>query len=102
MNYAYTTGNSSYDPNGALHVIYEEGRNALVIAEFIIPQMLAFLKEFTAEFAQQKQASLATQNAGDANALALQAQLPIPISYTLFNEAPYVPSTAEAATEIGT
>lgn len=102
MNYAYENGNSSYDPTGAIHVIYEEGRNALAIAEFLMPQLNMFLQMFVAQFSKQKQASLLSTNTGNAAALALQAQLPIPISYTMFNEAPYVPSTAEAATEIGT
>lgn len=102
MNYAYANGNSSYDPNGAIHVLYEEGRNALAIDEFMLPQVSTFLKTFTAQFAQQKQSSLLTTNAGNAAALALQAQLPSPISYTMYNEALCVPSTAEAATEIGT
>jgi len=34
-------------------------------------------------------------------ALALQAAIPIPISFSVFNETLYIPSTAEAATEIG-
>lgn len=102
MNYAYTNGNASYDPNGAIHVLYEEGRNALAIAEFMLPQINMFMKQFVAQFTTQKQMELLTTNTGNAAALALQAQLPIPISYTMYNEAPYVPSTAEAATEIGT
>lgn len=102
MNYAYTNGNSSYDPNGSIQVYYEEGRNALAIAEFMFPQIVAFLKAFTADFAQQKQASLLAANAGNAAALALQAKLPFPVSYTLQDQVTYTPFTVEAATEIGT
>lgn len=102
MNYAYTNGNTSYDPNGGIQAYYEEGRNALAIDEFILPQALAILKAFTEQFAKQKQASLLTTNVGNAAALALQAAVPIPISYTLQNRVPYLPTTVEAATEIGT
>jgi hypothetical protein len=102
MNYAYNKGNTSYDPTGSIHMIYEEGRNELAINGLAYPQALTFLNSFVLSFAQQKQRSLATTNAGNAAALARQAENPIPIGYSIFNTAPYVPSTAEAATEIGT
>ena len=102
MNYAYDMGNMSYDPTGSIHLIFEEGRNALTIDESAYPEALRFLNSFVLEFARTKHRSLATSNAGNATALARQAQNPIPISFSVFNTAPYVPSTAEAATEIGT
>jgi hypothetical protein len=102
MNYAYNEGNTSYDPTGSIHMIYEEGRNALAIDEFVYPEALRFLNSFMLSFAQQKLRSLMTTNAGNASALARQVENPIPIGYSIYNTAPYVPSTAEAATEIGT
>jgi len=102
MNHAYSVGNSSYDPSWSVQVFYEEGRNSLAIDEFVLPILNQFLNKFVMSFALQKQRSLAASNAGDVAALARQAQNPIPISYTLINTAPYEPSTAEAATEIGT
>lgn len=102
MNYAYETGNSSYDPTGSVHVYYGEGRNALAIDEFAYPSVLGLLNSFVAQFAKMKQASLAATNAGNVAALTRQTETPIPISFSIFNMAPYVPSTAEAATEIGT
>jgi hypothetical protein len=102
MNHAYSIGNSSYDPTWSVQVFYEEGRNSLAVDEFIYPFALEFLNKFVTTFALQKQRSLASANAGDATALARQAENPIPISFTLINIAPYVPTTAEAATEIGT
>lgn len=102
MNYALQNGNASYDPTGAIHVIYQEGRNAYAISEFMLPQISSFAFGFVSQFTKQKQASLLQANTGDAAALALQAQTPIPISYSMYNIAPAVPTTAEAATEIGT
>ena len=102
MNYAYSVGNSSYDPSWSVQVFYEEGRNSLAISEFVFPLITEFLGKFLMSFTLQKQRSLAATNAGDAAALARQAQNPIPISYTIINTAPYTPTTAEAATEIGT
>jgi hypothetical protein len=102
MNYAYSVGNTSYDPTGSIQMIYEEGRNALAIDEFVYPIVLSFLNSFVLEFAKKKHQSLLTSNSGNVTALALQAQNPIPISFSVFNTAPYVPTTAEAATEIGT
>lgn len=102
MNYAYNTGNTSYDPKGSVHIIYEEGRNSLAINEYAYPAMIGFMDSFVFAFAKQKQESLLTSNAGNSAALARQAQTPIPIGYSIYNTAPYVPSTAEAATEIGT
>jgi hypothetical protein len=83
-------------------VYYEEGRNALTIDEIGYPVLLDFLTDFVMSFTKQKQQSLAASNAGNAAALARQADNPIPVAYTLFNTAPDTPSTAEAATEIGT
>ena len=102
MDHAYSVGNSSYDPSWSVQVFYEEGRNSLVLDEFVLPILNQFLNKFVMSFALQKQRSLAASNAGDAAALARQAQNPIPISYKLVDTAPYEPSTAEAATEIGT
>ncbi|KAF8860058.1 hypothetical protein BDZ45DRAFT_741661 [Acephala macrosclerotiorum] len=102
MNYAYNEGNTSYDPTGSVHVIYEEGRNTLAIDEYAYPAVITFMNSFVMQFAKQKQASLLTANTGNATPLERQAQNPIPIGYSIYNTAPYVPSTAEAATEIGT
>lgn len=101
MNYAYNEGNTSYDPTGSVHIIYEEGRNALAINEYAYPAILTFMNSFVQQFAKQKQDSLLTANAGNSAALTRQAQTPIPIGYSVYNTAPYIPSTAEAATEIG-
>lgn len=102
MNHAYDVGNTSYDPTGSVQLLYEEGRNALAIDEFGYPSVLSFLNSFVMQFAQMKQRSLMAANTGDAAALARQAENPIPVSFSIFNTAPYIPSTAEAATEIGT
>jgi len=102
MNHAYNVGNSTYDPSGSVQMIYEEGRNALAINTLGYGPITSFLNDFVMKFAKQKQDSLVTQNAGNAAALARQVANPIPISFSIFNTAPYIPSTAEAATEIGT
>ena len=102
MNYAYENGNSSYDPSGSIQAYYEEGRNTLVLAEFALPILQNLLSTFVLEFAKQKQRNLTAANSGNAAALERQTAIPIPIAYSLYNEAPAVPSTAEAATEIGT
>ncbi|CZT13920.1 related to SNG1 Probable transporter conferring resistance to nitrosoguanidine (MNNG) when overexpressed-unknown biological function [Rhynchosporium agropyri] len=102
MNYAYENGNTSYDPTGSVHLIYEEGRNALTINTLAYPTILSFMRDFVSKFAKQKQSSLRTANIGDTAAVERQIENPIPISFSVFNTAPYVPSTAEAATEIGT
>ncbi|KAH9209408.1 hypothetical protein DL95DRAFT_309926 [Leptodontidium sp. 2 PMI_412] len=102
MNYAYTTGNTSYDPTGSIHLVYEEGRNALTINDLAYPKILSFMNDFVLRFAKQKQNSLRMTNSGDSSAWERQIENPIPVSFTVFNTAPYIPSTAEAATEIGT
>ncbi|KAH7319094.1 hypothetical protein BKA65DRAFT_569272, partial [Rhexocercosporidium sp. MPI-PUGE-AT-0058] len=102
MNYAYNNGNARYDPAGSIHLIYEEGRNALTINDLGYPKVIGFMNDFVMKFAKQKQNSLRTANARDNAALERQLETPIPVSFTVFNTAPYIPSTAEAATEIGT
>lgn len=39
MNYAYQNGNESYDPTGAIEVLYQEARNTLVVDEIIQPSV---------------------------------------------------------------
>ena len=102
MNYAYNTGNSSYDPTGSIQLIYEEGRNALTINNSAYPKILSFMNDFVLKFTKQKQNYLRIANAGNSAALERQVETPIPVGFTVFNTAPYIPSTAEAATEIGT
>ncbi|KAK6613994.1 MNNG and nitrosoguanidine resistance protein [Botrytis cinerea] len=103
MNHAYETGDDLYDPNSAIHVFYEEARNALVIGGAVYPKLLEFLNEFVLEFTKQKQnAFLQGTNGSDMVALQRQVQNPVAAGFTVFNMAPAIPSTAEAATEIGT
>jgi len=102
MNYAYNNGNASYDPSGSVQLVYEEARNSLVIGGLGYPNVISFLNDFVLSFTKQKQDSLLAANTGNAAALARQAATPIPIGFNIYNAAPYVPSTAEAATEIGT
>ncbi|EDO02219.1 hypothetical protein SS1G_04695 [Sclerotinia sclerotiorum 1980 UF-70] len=103
MNHAYEVGDEPYDPNQAISVFYEESRNALVIAQAVYPKLLDFLNKFVLEFTKQKQSSLLQGiNGSDVTALQRQAQNPVAAGFTVFNMAPATPSTAEAATEIGT
>ncbi|QSZ28522.1 hypothetical protein DSL72_003020 [Monilinia vaccinii-corymbosi] len=103
MNHAYEVGDEAYDPESAIHVLYEEARNALVIGEVVYPRLLGFLNEFVLEFTKQKQLSLMqSTNGSDVMALQRQVQNPVAVGFTVFNMAPATPSTAEAATEIGT
>ena len=102
MNHAYTVGNSSYDPTWSVQVFYEEGRNSATISESIYPLIVEFMNKFVMSFTLQKQRSLAISNSGDSTALTRQADNPIPIAYTIINTAPSLPTTAEAATEVGT
>ncbi|KAH7371452.1 hypothetical protein BKA64DRAFT_698949 [Cadophora sp. MPI-SDFR-AT-0126] len=89
MNFAYNTGNASYDPTGSIHLIYEEGRNALTINNLTYPKILSFMNDFVLKFAKQKQSSFRTK-------------IPYRLDLRSSILAPYIPSTAEAATEIGT
>ncbi|RAL62485.1 hypothetical protein DID88_005050 [Monilinia fructigena] len=82
MNHAYEVGDDAYDPESAVHVLYEEARNALVIGEVM--------------------SLLQLTNGSDVTALRRQVQNPLAVGFTVFNMAPAIPTTAEAATEIGT
>ncbi|ESZ98326.1 hypothetical protein SBOR_1319 [Sclerotinia borealis F-4128] len=103
MNHAYEVGDEAYDQNSAIHVLYEEARNALVIGTVVYPRLLEFLDEFVLEFTKQKQMSLLQgTNGSDVEALQRQIQSPVSVGFTIINLAAATPSTAEAATEIGT
>lgn len=93
MNHAYEVGDEVYDPNSAVHVYYEEARNALVIGEVVYPRLLEFLNKFVFEFTKQKQDSLLQEtNGSDVAALQRQAQNPLATGFTVFNMAPAIPS----------
>ncbi|KAB8302738.1 hypothetical protein EYC80_006091 [Monilinia laxa] len=103
MDHAYEVGDDAYDPESAVHVLYEEARNALVIGEVVYPRLLEFLDQFVIEFTKQKQMSLLQlTNGSDVTALQRQVQNPLAVGFTVLNMAPAIPTTAEAATEIGT
>ncbi|PQE15845.1 MNNG and nitrosoguanidine resistance protein [Rutstroemia sp. NJR-2017a BBW] len=108
MNAAFAGDTQVYDPKGAVEVVYEEARNALVIGKVLYPKVIAFLDQFVLDFTKQKQKALMDANSnGDSNftnIVALQRQLknPVATGFTISNMAPAIPSTAAAATEIGT
>lgn len=108
MNAAFAGRIQAYDPKGAVQVVYEEARNALVIGQAVYPKVIAFLDQFVLEFTKQKQRTLmeanSKRNGNATGVVALQRQLknPVAVGFTVSNMAPAIPSTAEAATEIGT
>ncbi|KAM3087854.1 hypothetical protein ACMFMG_001920 [Clarireedia jacksonii] len=108
MNAAFSGEIETYDPKGAIQVVYEEARNALVIGEVVYPKVIAFLDQFVLDFTKQKQKALmeansnGENNATDVMALERQLENPVAVGFTVRNMVPAIPSTAEAATEIGT
>lgn len=93
MNHAYEMGGETYDPKGAIRVIYEEARNALVLGTVVYPRLYEFLDEFVLEFTKQKQKSLYQATDGtDVMALQRQIQTPVAVDYVVVNKVPAVPS----------
>lgn len=99
---AVSQGNASYDPLGAMQLIYIQARDQETYASYIIPQLTAFLTNVQAEFGQQWIANVLSDSSYSSNTYqnAPQALNPA-IGTSMFNLRPFGPPTATPAVSIG-
>lgn len=85
----------------AVTAVYNQGRNELAAANFIVPQFAAVLAPALAALSAQSAASYLQANSGNATAIAMLVQAPstlVGYSYSLDNIHPYDVPVATAIT----
>ncbi|KAF2121471.1 hypothetical protein BDV96DRAFT_483934 [Lophiotrema nucula] len=101
---AIATGNASYDPLGAMQLVFQDSRDDTNWYDFMLPLISAFMTE--AQFMVGKQwAGLLLQNASDPGVLANLQNVPQAVNpavgFSEFNLRPFYPYTAIPAVSIG-
>jgi hypothetical protein len=101
---AIRTGNTSYDPMGAMQLVFTDSRDDTMWYDFLLPQLSTFMTEVTSKVGQEW-TKLVLQNASDPTILkniqaAPQALSPA-VGFSQFNLRPFYPYTAIPAVSIG-
>ena len=102
LQQAVAQGNQSYDPLGAMQMIYVQARDEMTASNYIIPQLNSFATNVQSQFGQQWVSRVLSN--GNLNpttyANAPQALSPA-IGASVFNLRPFVPTQATPAVTIG-
>lgn len=102
LQQAVETGNSSYDPSGAVQMIIQTARDESTVSQYIVPQMQQFSKRFSSSFGPMwsqmimSNTSLSRENLASASAAVNPAVAPL--QYDL---RPFQPAVVTPAVSIG-
>ncbi|KAE8450396.1 hypothetical protein EG329_006470 [Mollisiaceae sp. DMI_Dod_QoI] len=105
LQYAVTSGNTSYDPLGAAQIVYVQARDETTLGSYVLPQIDKFQATVTSEFGRLW-ANQVLQNASSTPSIltniqnAPQAISPA-IGFSIFNLRPFFPAVATPAITIG-
>ncbi|KAF2423636.1 hypothetical protein EJ08DRAFT_618392 [Tothia fuscella] len=101
---AISTGNTSYDPLGALQLVYLDSRDSTTWSTYIFPLISQFMTEVTSRVGQEW-AQIALQNASNPATLNNIQRVPQALSpavgFSEYNLRPFYPYTATPAVSIG-
>lgn len=101
---AIATGNTSYDPQGACQLVYQDSRDDTNWYDFMFPILSAYMTQAQSMVGQQW-AQLALQNASDSttrsNMQAVPQAINPAIGFSEFNLRPFFPYTGIPAVSIG-
>ena len=99
---AVETGNSSYDPTGAIQLVYVEARDQDTYYDYIYPNMQTLQTQITTEFGQMWASQVLSNNSIPRENLEKAPQAISPgIGFATFQLRPFVPYTAVPAVSIG-
>ena len=99
---AIDSGNSSYDPMGAIQVVVLTAKDQTTYYSYIIPQLEAFQRQFMAEFSQAWMQRLASNYTLTPASLARAPAAVNPgIGFQQVDLRPFQPATATPAVSIG-
>lgn len=100
LDYAIRQGNTTYDPAGACHIIYNSARDQTTTSTYILPSLIALQKRVGASFGQSwirhLQSDFQNLRIDDAP----QALSP-GVDFTIYDLRPFGPAIATPAVSIG-
>ena len=102
LRQAVETGNSSYDPTGAIQLIYVEARDQDSYYQYIYPQMQLLETQITTEFGAKWASQVMSNTSIPRENLERAPQALAPgIGFSTFSLRPFTPYTATPAVSIG-
>ena len=102
LQQAVLTGNRSYDPLGAMQVIYNEARDQTTVSMYILPQLQTAIQGITAAFGEMWTRRVLSNETFDRATLSHVPQAISPgIGVSMFNLRPFGPTQATPAVTIG-
>ena len=102
LEQAVATGNQSYDPLGAIQIIYNEARDQTTYDSYILPQLSQLQTNIQAQFGKQWIQQVLSNTSLDAQTYRRAPQALNPaIGASMFNLRPFTPPTATPAVTIG-
>ena len=102
LRQAVDQGSSDYDPNGAAQIIYVSARDQSTIPTYVVPQLIAFEKDFIAQFGSMW-AHMVMQNTSirRSNLEAASQALSPAVGFTSLDLRPFGPASVTPAVSIG-
>ncbi|KAI9713541.1 MAG: hypothetical protein M1820_000923 [Bogoriella megaspora] len=101
---AVETGNRSYDPQGAVQIVYEDSRDDTNYYDFILPELQKYMTQAT-ERVGEMWTGMVLQNASDPTVLRNIQQVPQALSpaigFSMYNLRPFYPYTTLPSISIG-
>lgn len=102
LQQAVAAGNQSYEPTGAMQLVYIQARDETAYSNYIIPQLDQFVVNVQSEFGQQWISRVLANSSLDAATYSRAPQALNPaIGASTFNLRPFVPTQTTPAVSIG-
>lgn len=102
LQQAVTTGNASYDPTGAVQFIIQTARQETTYANYIVPQLEALARQFTAQFGPAWSSSVVSNTSIPRDTLASAAAAVNPgVTPLQIDLRPFGPASATPSVTIG-
>ncbi|KAI1388189.1 MNNG and nitrosoguanidine resistance protein [Hypoxylon trugodes] len=96
------TGNASYDPTGAVQIIIQSARQETTSSSYIVPQLQAFVRQFSAEFGPMWTANVMSNSSLSRDAIANASAAVNPgVSPLQIDLRPFGPASATPSVSIG-
>lgn len=102
LQQAVETGNASYDPTGAVQIIYQTARDSTTVSSYLSPMLQQFISQFTAQFGPSWGAMVMSNSSLTRDNLASAAAAVNPgISPLMYDLRPFQPAVVTPAVSIG-
>ncbi|EGY21419.1 MNNG and nitrosoguanidine resistance protein [Verticillium dahliae VdLs.17] len=98
LQQAVETGNASYDPTGAVQIIYQTARDSTTVSSYLSPMLQQFISQFTAQFGPSWGAMVMSNSSLTRDNLASAAAAVNPgISPLMYDLRPFQPAVVTPA-----